>query len=165
MNILTEFGVKPILLAAQIINFLILLFLLKKFLYGPILKVLDERKKKIAEGLANAEEIKQKLAETADERDKKLEQTAKESKKIIEEATLSANQIIAEAHKKAERDIEIMIVKSEANMAQERDKLHQEIRAELGNLVALGIQKLAGKILTAKDKNDLAEKSLKEFES
>lgn len=165
MNIFTEFGVKPILLVAQIINFLILLFLLKKFLYGPILKILDERKQKIAESLANAEEIKQKLAEMIEERDKQLAQTAKESKKIIEEAMVFANQIIADAHKKAETDIENMIAKSEIAMAQERDKLHQEIRAELADLVALGMQKIAGKVLTAKDKSDLAETSLKEFEA
>ncbi len=165
MNILTEFGVKPILLAAQIVNFIILLLLLKKFLYGPILKVLDERKKKIAESLANAEEIKQKLVEIAAEHDKELEQAARESKKIIEEATVVANQIIADAHKKAEGDIETMIAKSEVRLVQERDKLHQEIRAELADLVALGMQKIAGKVLTAKDRSNLAEKSLKEFES
>lgn len=165
MNIFTEFGVKPILLAAQIINFLILLFLLKKFLYGPILKILDERKKKIAESIANAEQIKQELMETQAAREKKLEQAAREAEKIIEEAVISANQIIDEAHQKAQADIAKMIAKSEAQMATERDKLHQEIKADLANLVALGMQKVAGKVLSIKDKEDLAIRAMKEFES
>lgn len=165
MDILTEFGVKPILLAAQIVNFLILLFLLKKFLYRPILKILDERKKKIAESIINAEQIKQELLEIQGEREKKLQQAAKEAKKIIEEAIVSANQIIAEAHQKAQTDIEKMIAKSEAQIASERDKLHQEIKAELADLVVLGMQKVAGKILSVKDKDDLTARAMKEFES
>lgn len=165
MDILTEFGVKPVLLAAQIVNFLILLFILKKFLYRPILKVLDERKKKIAESLLNAERIEQELFETETAREKKLEQAAKESKKIIEEAIVSAGQLIDEAHQKAQVDIAQMIAKSEAQMARERDRLHQEIKAELADLVVLGMQKVAGKVLSLKDKKDLEVRAMKEFES
>ena len=63
MDILSQFGVKPILLAAQVVNFLILLFILKKFLYGPILKVLSERRKKIEDSLKNVEEIEKRYNE------------------------------------------------------------------------------------------------------
>ena len=70
MDILNQFGVQPILLAAQVVNFLILLFILKKFLYGPILKVLDSRKKTIEQSLKNAEEIERRLLETTEEKEK-----------------------------------------------------------------------------------------------
>ena len=49
MEIIKQFGINPILLAAQVVNFIVLLFIFKKLLYKPILKVLDERKKKIEE--------------------------------------------------------------------------------------------------------------------
>jgi len=164
MEILDQFGVKPILLLAQIVNFIILLLVLKKFLYKPILKILEERKDKIAEGLANAEEIEKKLAQITEDRDKKLEQAAKETKKIIEEAIASANQIVAESHEKALEQTQKMIAKSEEQMGLEREKLHQEIRGELAELVALGLQKTASKTLTAKEKEELSKDALKEFE-
>lgn len=165
MEILNEFGVKPILLLAQIVNFFILLFLLKKFLYAPILKVLQERKEKIVESIANSEKIQLELKKITEEYDKKLQQATKESKKIIEEATVSASKIIEEAHGRAQVDIDKMIIKAEAEIKSERDKLHQEIRSELADLVSLGMQKVAGKILSEKDKKDLTVSSIKEFES
>ncbi|MFA5933308.1 MAG: F0F1 ATP synthase subunit B [Microgenomates group bacterium] len=164
MEILDQFGIKPILLLAQIVNFIILLLILKKFLYKPILKILEERKEKIAEGLANAEEIEKKLAQIIEDRDKKLEAAAKESKKVIDEAMKSANQIIAESHEKALEQTKKMIAKSEEQMALEREKLHMEIRSEIADLVALGLEKTASKVLSAKDKEELSKSALKGFE-
>lgn len=165
MEILNQFGVKPILLLAQIVNFIILLLVLKKFLYKPILRILEERKEKIAESLKNSEEIEKKLAQILESRDKKLEEAAKESKKIIDEAVVSANQIIAESHEKALEQTQKIIAKSEEQMALEREKLHQEIRSELADMVALGLEKTAGKVLTTKDKEELAKSALKDFKS
>lgn len=165
MEILNEFGVKPILLVAQIVNFILLLFILKKLLYKPLLKVLEDRKTKIAESLKNAEAIELKLEEIEKSRDKKLEIAAKESKKMIDEAMASAQQIIAESHEKALEQTKVMIAKSEEQMNLERDKLHQEIRSEIADLVALGLQKVAGKVLTAKDKEELVKSALKDFKS
>jgi F-type H+-transporting ATPase subunit b len=165
METINEFGIKPVLLMAQIVNFLILLFLLKKFLFGPILKVLDDRKKKVAESLANAEKIQLELEKTLEERDKKLQLAAKESKKIIDEAFENANQIVDDAHQKARVDIEKMIIKAKEEIILERDKMHQEIRGELADLIGLGMEKVAGKVLNSQDKKNLAANSIKEFES
>src|SRR5436305_700002 len=58
------FGFNAWLFFSQIISFAIVAFLLQKFAYKPILTVLEERRQRIAEGLANAEKIKQQLAES-----------------------------------------------------------------------------------------------------
>ncbi len=164
MDFLTEFGVKPILLLAQIVNFLILLYILKRFLYGPILKVLEERKKKIAESLENAEEIEKKLESITTEREKKLDQAAKEARSVLEEATKNAGQIVAEAHDKAAKDIEKMLAKTEEQMALEREKMQQEIRAELAELVTTGLEKVAGKVISKEDQKALIKNTLKGLE-
>lgn len=165
MEILDQFGIKPILLLAQIVNFIILLLILKKFLYKPLLKILEERKEKIAESIKNAEAIEKRLEEIEASRDKKMEAAAKEYKKIVDEAMTSANQIIAESHEKALEQTKKMIAKSENEMALEREKLHQEIRKELAELVALGLEKTAKKTLTEKEKEALAKSAMKDFES
>lgn len=165
MEILNDFGIKPILLLAQVVNFLVLLYLLKRFLFGPILKVLEERKQKIAESLENSEKIRLELEKTTLEREKKIQQASKEAKKIIEQASLSASQIIADAHKKAAEEIEKMIAKGQIEIKLEKDKLNQEIRAHLADLVALSMQKITGKVLDDKTKKDLLANAIKEFES
>lgn len=163
MDFLKDFGVKPVLLIAQIVNFLILLFILKRFLYKPILKVLEERRRKIAEGLKNAEEIEQRLTKLEVDQKKQLQKAAAEAKDIIDEAGKNADKIIAEAHLKAGRDIDKLIGQSQAHMRLEREKLYQQIRAEVADLVATSLRKVTGKVVTEKDKKELIEKSLKDI--
>ena len=67
MDILENFGVEPVLLLAQIVNFAILLFILKRFLYKPILKVLEERKNKIETSMKQSEQIQKEFEEMNDE--------------------------------------------------------------------------------------------------
>lgn len=161
MEILEEFGVQPILLIAQGVNFLILLFILKRFLYKPILKVLEDRKEKIAQSLKNADEIEAKLEKTTLEREERLKKASKEAENILEEATKTADRIISEAHQKAEADIVKMMEKNTNALKQERLKMQQEIKEGLADLVSLGIAKVAGKVLTGRDQKELVEKSIK----
>lgn len=159
-KIIQDFGIQPMLLTAQIVNFLILLFLLNKFLYKPILKVLEERKQKIAESLKNAEEIEATLAKTEEDRDKKLLKAIDEAKQIIEEAKQSASQIVADAHQKAQVDVSELIEKTRSELASEKDKLHQEIRAEVAEVVVMTLEKVTNKVLTDSDKKKIQSQTL-----
>lgn len=161
MDFLSDFGVQPILLAAQVVNFLVLLFILKKVLYKPMLKILAERKQKIAESLKNAEEIKLKLQKTEEDREKKLADATKEGTKLIDEATKSASLIIEEAHTKASKDIEKIIEEAKSQIENDREMMRQEIKEELADLVGLTFEKVVGKILTEKDRKSLVERSIK----
>jgi F-type H+-transporting ATPase subunit b len=161
MGFLTDFGVKPILLIAQIVNFALLLFILQRFLYKPLLKVLADRKQKIADGLKNAEEIEKKLEQITAEREKRLKETAKETEGILKEATQMATKIIADAHTKAGNDVEKIFEKSKQSIEQEREKMRQEMRAELAGLVVAGLQIVTGKVLSEKDQKNILEESLK----
>src|SRR5689334_4345343 len=71
---------------AQCISFCIVAFLLYKFAYKPILRVLDERRQRIAEGLANADKIKAELARTEAQRLETLNQANTQANKMIEDA-------------------------------------------------------------------------------
>lgn len=160
-QILKDFGVQPILLAAQAVNFLILLFILNKFLYKPVLRTLDERKQKIAQSLKDAEEIEKRLAKLELDKEKVLEKAANEARKIIAEATESGNQVVAAAHLKAQHDIGVMLAKSQTEMNLEKDRLNQEIRESLADMIADGLRVISGKVLSEKDKKELLQNSLK----
>lgn len=161
MDILQTFGIKPILLSAQVVNFLVLLFLLNKFLYKPILKVLDTRRQKITDSLKNAAEIELQLQKTEEDRLKQLAQATKEGKDIIEDAKTSAANIISQAHQKAAADIEMLAVKAKSEMASEREKLHQEIRAELADIVEISLRKVTTQSLNDKVQKEIIQKAIK----
>lgn len=163
MDILNNFGVKPILLVAQAVNFFILLFLLKRFLYKPILKMLDSRKAIIVKSLEDAKKIEERLAKIEAEKDQIFQKASQEGKKLIEEAANLASSIVSEAHSKAAKDGERIILNARKTLEQESDNLHQEIRVELANMVAQGLKNITGKVLTEKEKKEILEKSIKDI--
>lgn len=163
MEVFKQFGVQPILLAAQIVNFIVLLYLLKKLFYKPLLKVLEERKEKIAQSLKNAQEIEKRLLEIEDERDKKLKKAAVEAREILKDAGKQAADLIEEAQSRAEAQIKLSLKKNQEAMDRERDRLHQEIRNELAQMVVIGLEKVAAKIITKEDQHKIIEQNLKQL--
>ncbi len=160
-KILSDFGVQPILLLAQIVNFLVLLFILQKFMYKPILKVLEERKKRIEEGLKNAEKIQLELEETEARREKVINEAIDEGKKIIAEAAESGNEIVAQSQVKAKQEMAQMMDQGMQMIAGEKEKMKQEVRSELGSLIELSLEKVLGKALENKMQKKLVDDAVK----
>lgn len=146
-KILIDFGVQPIYLAAQIVNFLILLIVLKKFLYKPILKILEDRKKTVSDSLVNAEKIALQRQLTEQESAQKLLEASRQAQIIVDNASNCAKKIIADAHEKAKTDIDVMIEQGKESILAEREILKNELQKELADLVLLGIERVVGKVL------------------
>src|SRR4030043_2475120 len=96
MEIFKSFGIQPALLIAQIVNFLIILILLKKFFYKPITKILEERKKRIEESLKNADLIEERLKKTEEKSAQILDETRKNAQDLIDEAKKESERISAQ---------------------------------------------------------------------
>ncbi len=161
MEILNQFGVNPILLLAQVVNFLILLFILKKFLYKPILKVLEARKQKIEDSLKNAEEIEKRLLQTNEEVEKILAKALEESQKIINESKEMGIQIMEESKETAAEIIQKAYEQTLEVTKAEKIKLQQEVRENLGDLIALVFEKVTGKQITKDDQKKILEREIK----
>src|SRR3989338_5144691 len=86
MEILNKFGFDPIMLAAQIVNFLIILYLLKRFLYKPVFKILKERQDKIEEGIKQTEKAQKTLEEAIGKETRILANAKTEVEGLINEA-------------------------------------------------------------------------------
>ena len=92
-SLLETFGVNAPLFFSQLIAFIIVALLLKKFAYKPVLDMLEQRKARIAEAEANAEKIKSELAETEGARNKILEEARSEANRLIEETRSAAAEL------------------------------------------------------------------------
>ncbi|MDO8513643.1 MAG: F0F1 ATP synthase subunit B [bacterium] len=150
---LKEFGIQWPLLVASILNFLILLFLLKKFLYQPILKVLDERKEIIAKSIENAEAIENERVEMEARVKSSLRLANSEAAKIINQAHKTAEKAKDEIMDTAHRQAEKMLERAKSEIAQERQDTVKAIRKETAGLISNALRKIVGKSqLTDEDK-------------
>jgi len=165
MEVLETFGVQPILLLAQVVNFTILLLLLKKIAYKPIMKVLDERKHKIETSVRQSEEVVKKLAETESRQKEIIGRAEKESSRIIEETKLAAKKLQEETIANTNIKIEETIIRGKEAIKLEREKMVSEVKSDMADLVAETTKKILGKTLTSKDNEELVKKSLNELKS
>lgn len=161
-KILSDFGVQPVLLLAQIVNFLVLLFILQKLLYKPVLKVLEERKRKIEESLTNAEEIKKRLEETTQEEQKRILEAVREGEKIIKEAQEMAVGLIQEGKLKAESLAQQVLDQARAQVSAEKEKMMLEIRKELSDIVMIALEKVAGNAFDKNKQKKLVDDAVKQ---
>jgi F-type H+-transporting ATPase subunit b len=154
-----QFGFNTQLFISQVISFCIVAFLLHRFAYKPILKVLEERRQKIAESLANAEKIKQELASAQIKSQELLNQASVQANKIIEEARAAAARITETETQKAVAAAQDIIQKARQANEAELARLRAELRREIGQLAVKAAMQVTGKILTAEDQRRLAEET------
>ncbi len=159
MEILKEFGIQPILLSAQIINFLIILFLLKRFFYKPITKALGERKKRIEESLENAQVIEEKLAQTEEKSAQILEGARKNAQIIIDDAKKEATRVAEQASLEARERVEQALAEARVQIDAQKIQMRKDLEKETLSLIIEVIRKVLGRSLRPKEKQELTTKA------
>ncbi len=155
-------GIHWVKLIAQTINFAIVLFVLWKFAYKPIFTMLETRRQKIAEGVANADKIKAELAATEAARQKILADAGQQANKLIEDARAAAARIGETETQKAIAAAEQIVVKAREAAAQDHARMLAELKREVGRLVVQTTATVTGKVLTPDDQRRLSEETQKQ---
>lgn len=156
-------GIQWKILLAQTISFSIVLFFLWRFAYRPIFAMLEARRQKIAEGIANAEKIKAELAHTEAERKRVLAQAGDQANVLIEEARAAAQRVREVETQKAIAAAEQIVTKAREAAAQDHARMLAELKREVGRLVVQTTATVTGKVLTAEDQKRLAEETQKQL--
>lgn len=164
MEIVKEFGINPILLLAQIVNFTILLFLLKKFLYKPILKVLEDRKSKIAVSLKQAEEIEKRLEKSAVEQEEMLNKARTEANLIISDSKKEAAELAEKTIEKTKVNVAEMLKKNEDRLKLEQEQMLIDVKKDLAEIVMRATAKVSQKTITGADNKKMVDEALAEVE-
>lgn len=165
MEVLENFGVQPVLLLAQVVNFVILLFVLKKFAYKPLMKILDERKHKIETSMKQAEEIQEQLEKTKTSQMEIISKAERESTKIIEEVKEASKKLQEETLVETNKKVEEVLSKNRETLKLEREKMVGEVKADMANLVAETTKKVLNRTLTSTDNEDLVKESLEDLKA
>lgn len=164
-NILSDFGVQPVLLLAQVVNFVVLLFILKKLLYKPVLDMLQKRKEVIAQSLKNAEKIQEELDAIENRKQEVIDKAIEEGKKIIAESTAAGNQFYTDAQAKSKADTEAMMEQAVQMIAGEKEKMKSEVKSEVAGMIEMSLEKVLGKSLDSKSHQKITEESIKQIRS
>lgn len=156
-------GIDAKLLIGQIVNFLILFLILSKLLYGPIVKMLNERREKVAKSLENSKKIEEDLAKTEARISQLISQAEEKASNIIKESTKAGNaqkeEIVALA--KSQADAEIAKAKIAINT--EKMKASQELEKEVIHLVGLATRKIIQKEVSPEMQKVAVAEAVDEF--
>jgi F-type H+-transporting ATPase subunit b len=160
---MSELGIDWKALFTQLISFSIVFFVLWRFAYKPIFAMLQMRRERIAESLANAEKIKADVARTEVERQKILADAGDKANKLIDEARQAAARVREQETQKAISAAEQIVIKAREAAAQERAQMLTGLKREVGRLVVKTTTAVTGKILTPDDQKRLAEETEKQL--
>lgn len=152
-------------LIAQLVNFGLLLVIFSVFLYKPLLRVLDERRKRIQEGLEASEEAKRRLAETEQEVARELDRARREGQELIAQAQQISARIQNEAREQARKDAEQLLERARNEIQLERDGAIAELRREFAELTITAAERVIKRSLDEKAHRDLIEEVLAEAPS
>ena len=157
------FGVDWPHFISQVISFGIVAILLQRFAYKPILQVLEQRRRAIADGLANADRIKQELAKTEAARQDVLSQANAQANRLIEEARAAAARVQEQETQKAIVAAEQIIAKAREAANQDHARMLADLKREIGHLVVETTSRVTGKILTPDDQQRLAQETTRQL--
>jgi len=162
-EIASTFGVDWPHLAAQVISFAIVSALLYWLAYHPVLRMLEERRKQIAQGLANTEKINATLAAIETQRQEVLTAAQAEAVRLIDEARGVARRVKEQETQRALATATQIVDKAHEAAAQEHRRMLAELRREVGQLVVKTTAAVTGKILSEGDQRRLAEETARQL--
>ena len=154
-----KLGINPGLLIAQIVNVGLLVWLLTRYLYRPVLNMLNERTRRVQESLRDAEQVKEQLAHAKQDYDAELARARQEAAAILaqaqERAKVQEQEIVAQARREADR------IRSEAReqAGQEREQLLRDLKNQMAELVTITASRVLGEELKS-NHDRLIEESL-----
>jgi F-type H+-transporting ATPase subunit b len=158
-----QFGVYWPNLIAQVILFVIVYFVLRKYAFGPIVAMLEERRRRIEEGQLNAERIKQQLAAAQAKYEEILAQANTEAQRLLEEVRLSSERLADQKRQEAITAAEQIVTKARESLVQERARTMEDLKRDFGRLVIEATAKVTTKVLTPDDQRRLSEEAIRDL--
>jgi F-type H+-transporting ATPase subunit b len=159
---MAELGINWPILITQIVTFIILLVLLRLFAYKPIMRMMDERSRRIKESIDQAESVKQASLHAEEQVKKQLEEASREGQERLARAARAGEEVKQKAQADARREAEALIERAKGEIRRERDDAIGEVRREFADLTVLAAGKVIERSLDKEQHRELIEKVLEE---
>ena len=158
----TALVVHPFWVLVSIVNFLVLLYLLRRFMWGPIMSTLDRRAAKIREGLEITEAARREREQLKQEVEKILGEARREAAAIAERTTKAAEAAAADIRTGAKAEADRIREKGRADAQHLHDQALAQLRGEVASMVVLAASRILGREISPEQHRALIERSLDE---
>jgi F-type H+-transporting ATPase subunit b len=162
MGGLESLGINMPTLIAQLVNVAILFGLLYLVAYKPIMRMLDERSRRVKESMEQTEQIKQQAERAEEEAAKRIADAGREGEEVIARAMKTGEEVRKEAQAHARQEAETLISRARAEIQQERNEAVSELRKEFADLTVTAAEKVIDRSLDKKAHRDIIDKVLEE---
>lgn len=160
MELFSKLGIDWRLLVMQIINFAVLLYILKRFLYKPVLDVLERRREQVKKDLETTEQIKKEFAAFEEQKAQTLTSARQEAQSLLDGALKRANEIEVKAGEDATMKAADILERAKRVISEEKEKIVEEAKKEVVGVVLLATEKLLGKKMEGKEAEEFIKKQL-----
>ena len=154
-----QLGINLGLLASQLVNFILLAVLLYLVLYKPVLRMLNERKERIARSMADVDAAREGAAKAQQEYDRKVADAQRKAQEIIAQASQTGEQAGTEIKAAAIRDADAIRQQAREDAAQEKAQILADVQKQIANLSMLATERVLGEALDP----DLQRKLIDQF--
>jgi len=155
-------GISLPTLLTQVVTFIILLVILRLVAYKPIMRMLDERSRRIRESMEQAEAIREQSARAGEEVKKQLEAASREGQERIARAVKAGEEVKQKAQEEARQGAEALLNRARAEIKQERNEAIDAVRREFADLTIMAAGKVISRSLDKEGHRELIEKVLEE---
>ncbi len=155
-------GINLPLLVVFVVNFIVLLVMLRLFLYKPVMTVLDERAKRAREAVEMAEATKKEYDQAKDEVQKQIEKGRQEAQAIISQATQVAERLKEESRQEAAKQAQVIVDRARSELEADRDKMVGDLRREFVAISIAAAEKIIKETLDREKHRKLIEETLRE---
>ena len=161
-DIVDALGINLPTLLTQVVTFIILLVILRFVAYKPIMRMLDERSRRVKESMEQAESVKEQSARAEEELKKQLGEASREGQERIARAVKAGEEVKQKAQEEARKEAETLLGRARAEIQRERDEAIGEVRREFADLTVLAAGKVIEKSLDKEEHRELIDKVLEE---
>lgn len=162
-DLFSSIGIDWKLLALQTLAFLVLLWILKKWVYPPIVAMLDKRDAAIEQAAKAADEAQKQAAKSEAATEKLLSQARKDASMIVSSAKQEAAELASVSDKKAKERAVRIVADAQEQIGRDVEQAKKQLKNELVDLVAAATEKVTSNIVDAQSSSDIIAKNLKEM--
>ena len=161
-SLLESLGIDGQTFVFQLVGFLVLLFIMKKWVYPIFVNIIEKREADIEQSTKNADRLKAEAAESEEKTAKLLAKARKQAAEIVSDAQDEANAKTLQAEQKAQVKSEAILAQAEIQIEQEKARTRKELLKDANALVSAATEKLVGKLSDQQLDDALIEEALRE---
>ena len=159
-SVLQTFGINWYLVAAQIVNFLIILYLLKRFVYKPVFAMLKKRADIIKKSIEDAKTTKAELEDAEKERRQIIKKAKDEAKRILDDAKVESREILNNAQEKAKKQTALSIKDAGEEIERESRSAEKRIQGRIGTLIEKILHESLSEYLSPSEQKEIITKTM-----